>query len=186
MRKIFIDGGANNGNSIQLFLDKFPNSEEFEIHSFECNPKLVHILQKKYSKKSTIYPFAIYNIDSEKDFYTAEDVSSTLRADKISGGVDKNKFIKVKTLDLSKFIFDNFNKEDYIILKLDIEGAEYDVLPHLIETKAIEYIDELYGEYHHLKLKDITKEEHDKLISDLESLGLKMKNWCAIENIIEF
>ena len=186
MRKVFLDGGANVGNSIDLFLSKYPNSTEYEIFSFECNPKLLSILNKKYSKKATIVPFAIYNKEDTLDFYIGADVSSTLRSDKISGNVKKTNFVKVKTVDLSKYIFDNFQKEDYIILKLDIEGTEYDVLPHLIRTGAIHYIDELYGEYHHHKLNNVTEEEHNNLILELEKIGFKMKNWCAIENIIEF
>ena len=186
MRKVFLDAGANIGSSIDLFLNKYPNSNEYEIFSFECNPKLVNILNKKYSKKATIIPFAVYNREDTLDFYIGADVSSTLRSDKISGNVKKSNFVKVKTIDLSKYIFDNFKKEDYIILKLDIEGTEYDVLPHLIKTGAIDYINELYGEYHYLKLTTMTKEVHDNLILELEKKGFKMKNWCAIDNIIEF
>lgn len=186
MRKIFIDGGANNGNSITLFLNKFPNAKEYEIFSFECNPKLVRILKNKFSSKAKIISLAISNKDSFENFYIGEDVSSTLRSDKISGGISKEKYIKAECVDLSRFIFENFDKDDYIVLKLDIEGSEYDVIPHLIQTGAMKYINELYGEFHYHKLNNITKEHHDELVLDLENSGFKMKNWCAIDNIIEF
>ena len=34
MKKIFIDGGANDGRSIDLFRKKWPDAKEYEIHSF--------------------------------------------------------------------------------------------------------------------------------------------------------
>ena len=37
MRKVFIDGGANVGQSIEAFCNHYPNAEEFEIHSFEAS-----------------------------------------------------------------------------------------------------------------------------------------------------
>ena len=35
MRKIFIDGGANKGQSTRAFLKQWPKSKEFEIYMFE-------------------------------------------------------------------------------------------------------------------------------------------------------
>ena len=43
---------------------------------------------------------------------------------------------------LNKWIIENFNKEDFIHVKMDIEGGEYDVLPSMIEGGSIEYISE--------------------------------------------
>ena len=36
--KIFIDGGAFTGNSIDLFRKQWKDHNEYEIYSFECNP----------------------------------------------------------------------------------------------------------------------------------------------------
>ena len=43
-------------------------------------------------------------------------------------------------LRISEWIKENFSTEDYIILKLDVEGSEYEVIPDLLKTGAIEYI----------------------------------------------
>jgi len=37
MRKIFIDGGANRGQSTYAFLEQWPEAEEYEIFMFEPN-----------------------------------------------------------------------------------------------------------------------------------------------------
>ncbi len=37
---------------------------------------------------------------------------------------------------------------NYVILKLDVEGAEFDILPALIDGGELEYVDELHIEWH--------------------------------------
>jgi len=61
----------------------------------------------------------------------------------------KKELIKTKMLDLINEITLNYTPEDYVIVKMDIEGAEYDILPALLIRGAFPYIDELYVEFHH-------------------------------------
>ena len=80
----------------------------------------------------------------------------------------KNKVV-VKTIDLSKWITDNFSKDDYIILKIDIEGSEYKVMKRLFETKSIEYVNEIYLELHlenKVKIDTELRDDVNKLISE--------------------
>ena len=53
----------------------------------------------------------------------------------------------MKCINFSEFL-KQFNDDDYVILKLDVEGSEYDILDQLIETKLITKINELYVEFH--------------------------------------
>ena len=53
----------------------------------------------------------------------------------------------IDCVDLSKWIFENLSKDNYNVLKLDIEGAEYKVVDHLLKTGASEYIDEWLVEF---------------------------------------
>ena len=55
---------------------------------------------------------------------------------------------QVEAIDLSDFIKNNFSKEDFIILKLDIEGSEFDVLQKMITDETLEYIKKIYVEWH--------------------------------------
>lgn len=40
MNKIFIDCGANVGQSVHSFMREWNDWEEYQIHSFEANPSL--------------------------------------------------------------------------------------------------------------------------------------------------
>ena len=52
-------------------------------------------------------------------------------------------------LDLSDLLLRRFDEtEDFVVLKLDAEGAEYDLIPSLIATGATRLIDEAFIELH--------------------------------------
>jgi hypothetical protein len=50
--------------------------------------------------------------------------------------------------DLAYTLLTNVKPEDYCVVKIDIEGGEWDLVPHLDETGALELIDELFVEFH--------------------------------------
>lgn len=187
MRKIFIDGGANNGSSVRLFKDRYPGADQFEIHSFECHPGFRQYFTNKI-EGVTFYPKALSVSSGTANFYLGRTpLSSTLRTDKTSGNIQYSHPIQVETIDLAEFIKSTFNKEDQIVLKLDVEGAEYDILPHLLDHEIFDgWVDELFGEWHPHKLTEVTANMHDNLVERLAVKGFKMKDWAADLNRIEF
>lgn len=196
MKRIFIDGGANVGNSIEFFLNSYPNADEYVIYSFECNPNLFKELDS-FSDKANIYHKALGTRNEKLDFFVGGDLSSSLRGDKFTGKRKVNKLIhkvksvllgnkgwdriiKVDVIDLADFVKNNFSKDDFIVLKLDIEGGEYDLIPHLIKAGLFDgYIDRLYGEWHYNKLDEVSLDDHKKILNDLKTKGFTMKEWCA-------
>ena len=178
MKKIFIDLGANDGCSVDLFSRSFSDSQDYEIHSFECNPSMVEEYKSKFPDFK-IYDFAVSTFYGEASFLVGKKISSTLRSDKNTGMFNSKK-IKVNCIDISDFIIQNFNKDDYIILKMDIEGSEYDILPKMLEDGLFDgYINTLYGEWHLGKLKNISTQIHNNLVKKLQEKGFTMKLWCA-------
>lgn len=49
---------------------------------------------------------------------------------------------------MSRWIFDNLKEDDFVVMKMDIEGAEFVVIPSLIESGAACLIDEVFLECH--------------------------------------
>ncbi|QWD04657.1 FkbM family methyltransferase [Polynucleobacter paneuropaeus] len=58
-------------------------------------------------------------------------------------------------IDLSKFINDRVDENDILVVKMDIEGAEYDCLEQLISTLQIKKIKYLAVEWHSQYFKNI-------------------------------
>ncbi len=185
MKKIFIDCGANNGMSVDLFQKKFIDHYEYEIHCFECNPMFAESLKQR--PNITFHNKAVWIKNEELEFYIGpgNSLSSSLIKDKITGNLDKENPITVEAIDLAEWIKTNFSLEDYIILKLDVEGVEYDILPHLIETQTSQYINELYGEIHLPRRLKKPKGSDIELNNLLVNHNFILKNWCAEEDIVD-
>lgn len=171
MKKTFIDLGYNLGQSVDFFTKLIPDSNEYTIYAFE--PDSRNNSKFNYSLPINYYKQAAWIYDGTIKFYLGNSsFASTINPTKTTN-ISTNNYIEVDCIDLSNFIISNFDKQDYIILKVDIEGAEYELLEHLIKTKAIEYVDDLFVEFHLGKIKNINEEQHNKLISKLYSLGFK-------------
>ena len=154
MKKIFIDGGARIGESIEVLLDKRPDLSGCEVYMFECNPNHYETLNiiSKNNKKYNIFVSqnAIWTENTEKKFYISidrwGDLGCTLLPEKREK-LDLNNPITVNCINISEFL-NEFDDQDYIIMKLDIEGSEYEVLRHMLLDNSIEKINELYVEFH--------------------------------------
>lgn len=170
MRKIFIDAGGRTGKSICRFLKSPENDKTFEIYSFEP----VNHLSSHYKDKPDIIfsNKALWIYDGEIDFYISKTKGgwgSTILKEKISGKLDKNHPIKVPCFDFSKWVIDNFNINDYIILSMDIEGAEYKILQKMINDGSIKYIKKLCIEFHYDRI-GVKKEDHDAMVNNLKEI----------------
>ena len=190
MKKVFIDCGAHDGCSVRKFLDVKDDAEEYEIHSFEPNPNL-----EKYHPvaHAVFHKKAVWIEDGEMSFYNfsttggsslleEKNERNTLKVSKKP--IWREKFglpmeIKVDAIDLSSWIKNNYVKSDYIIVKMDIEGAEYEILKKMFLDDTIKYINELWIEWHFTN-----KEKYWNLGSTMTDLllqrGVEMMDWDAM------
>tara|TARA_R110002110_G_scaffold132910_2_gene314913 strand:+ start:1966 stop:2520 length:555 start_codon:yes stop_codon:yes gene_type:complete len=183
MRKVFIDCGANNGCSVRMFQGVYDKDETYEVFCFEPNPVFdewfgdlnVTLIKKAVWTKDQTLTF--YQIENRRD--GKESGASTLNETKARGHKNvKVHELKVEAIDFSTWIVDNFSPDDEIILKMDIEGSEYEVLSKMIDDETINYINKLYIEFHWQKI-GLDKEDHDHL---LEKLGdLEIEEWDAMQ-----
>ena len=180
MRKIFIDGGANVGQSITKFKDLYGETQDFEVFCFEAssNPHLLSRLNDSIEKNKnnfssiTLYNKALHTYDGEVIFYdSGRESSSTIRKKNPNG-----RKITIGCTDLSNWIISNFKKEDFIILKLDVEGSEYQIIEKMIKDGSIEYVNTIAGEIHGLKSGHTRQDSHD-LIESLERCGKRLYIW---------
>ena len=153
-RKIFIDGGAHHATSLKFFLNHYKDAESFETHSFEINSDFSHHFEKYVdNKKHFFYNQAIWVHDGHIEFYKMPKESSTIGPHSV-----RRPTAIASCINFSKWLKENFTQEDYIVLKLDIEGAEFSVLPQMFKDGSIEMIDKLYIEFHYKKRRNTNLE----------------------------
>lgn len=82
---------------------------------------------------------------------------------------------QVECVDFSEFLFNNIEKDSYVICKMDIEGSEFSVLNKLFETKTIYFIDELYIEWHSHLMKSKPNVNYFK--NKLKEFKIEIRDW---------
>ena len=185
MNNIFIDCGAHLGESVEFFLKKFDPASSFQIHSFECNPRSIEAFKRRHhaNHKVKLHEKAGWVNDGGIEFYLGLSDGCSVIKEKVTGNLDKENPIRVESISLSRFIKENFLPEDNIVLKIDIEGAEYAVLNDLCDTGAIKYVKSLFGEWHYHKI-GMSKVDHDRVIGRLSENNLRLRDWCAITGVL--
>jgi hypothetical protein len=82
--------------------------------------------------------------------------------------------VNVKCVDIARII-NSYKKTDNIIVKMDIEGAEYELIQHFIVKDAIKLIDYLAVEFYNF-VSPFNRPE-DVLYSLIKLFGVKFLSW---------
>jgi FkbM family methyltransferase len=166
MRKIFLDVGANKGQNTDNFRKTY--GDDYEIFAFEPDERVFGMIQEKFDDdpKVTLFHAGASNIDGKKTLYLGSiSAANSFRKDKTT--FKSSETAQIKVINLSKWIQDNFTKDDEIILYLDIEGEEYAVLQEIIDDDILDWFDEMYVEFHEKKLEDLDIKVHDRIMQTL-------------------
>ncbi|KJK75408.1 hypothetical protein H634G_09426 [Metarhizium anisopliae BRIP 53293] len=195
-RYIFVDLGANIGDSLDAFLRKedakfqykFPRPDwaryeeagkfasiaqvpkrmlahfpfcEIDIYLFEgnpaFNPALVEAKQRHRSRgvNVNIFPSTVVDVrDGTRMFYldTINDEhdywGSSIYANHPDAVDSGSNGTELTAINISRWLLMNTLPHDFVVVKMDIEGSEYDVIPHMAEMRAWTVIDHLLVEWH--------------------------------------
>jgi len=137
-RPYIIDCGANLGMSVIYFKTIYPDAE---IVAFEADPYIFSFLEKNVKS----YQFLDVNVINKAVWNNSDDTLSFLREGGAGGRIQEKSngfsFVDVRTIRLKGFL----NKKiDF--LKIDIEGAEYNVIKDCADE--LKNVQNLFIEYH--------------------------------------
>ena len=169
-KKILIDCGSNYGQGFRELSRILSIDNDWKIIMFEPNKECYDFLCNKYKKDNIdINNCAVWNADTTMTLVIPDSrlnnysQGSTFLGDifsnHLSHGYEYDNQYEIDTIDLANVL--NEYKDYQIYLKLDIEGAEYDVLEHLIKLDLIKYIQKIFVEFHNRFVKNELREEYD-------------------------
>ncbi len=170
MRNILIDCGYHKGESIERFKHLDILVQPWEIYAFEPNPDLFNQLD---DKNVHLIDSAVWIEDGQIDFYIAEDsAGSSLIKHKSTAKLSETP-IKVPCIDFATWLTELCKLGDYVIVNMNIEGAEYQVLPDLLKKGCMNLIDALYIEFHNIKVGVLPTVDQE-LIESIKSQGVQV------------
>ena len=178
MNRYFIDCGAHCGESILAAKQRF--GDDIITISFEPIPGLAKQLQEIHKDNPTvnIQNSAVWINNEVKTFHLSEEYTDGSSLLDSLNNLRKEHSIKIPCFDLSTWILETFDENDYLILKLDIEGAEYKVLSKMIKDGSIGLINEFWGEWHDMKISDSeTLEISKEVYKYLKDKNIEFKEW---------
>jgi FkbM family methyltransferase len=184
-RKVIIDCGAFNGCSILKFNQIINDFANHDVFCFEILPKYHQNLCNMQSIMNNVSYInkGVWIKNDTLPFFlsTITDDGNSLLETKTSNNIDKQNPINVEVIDFSEWLLKNFNINDEIILKMDIEGAEYAVLEKMIRDESIKLISKLYIEWHYEKISNISEKTHHALITMLQKNNIQIHDWDSLE-----
>jgi len=190
---IFIDLGAADGNTFRAFMDgtygplsNCPSGGKWEATLVEANPRFDAPLKKtegtypgKVQAKSS---HAAYMCEAQTTFYldTQSHANNYWGSSMSENHVDTKRSgltkVTVPTVNIIKLLTETTIPGDYVILKMDIEGAEWDILPCLAQAQAASLVDRLLVEVHPKEWGNAgtTQGDMDVAMATLRSKGVEI------------
>jgi len=160
---LIIDCGSNIGMSILYFKTRHSSAR---IIGFEPNRKIYNILLKNLHENEltdvVVNNLALAGHNGHIEFFESD--TETLDNSIVTD--ENKKKVRVECVKLSEYIHEKVN-----LLKMDVEGAEEDVIEDLINTKKIRLVDKIFMEYHLLPDRRLGLEG---MIKSLKKHGFKV------------
>jgi FkbM family methyltransferase len=196
--KKFFDCGTHMFQGFRSFSEMYNIDSKWKCYCFEANP-ITYIQSLKILK-------GLLNEGYQIDHFNSA-VSDNNLPVKINCALDGNEFTNqgsnilesppdkdsvyggsfnyktedyhVKGIDFSKFLKSNVTENDFVVIKMDIEGSEFSVIDSLIATGSFKLINELYVEFHERFFSDVNhytdkKNYYKKFFEDN---GVTIKEW---------
>lgn len=167
----FIDCGTHFFEGLSHFHNVYNFDTSWIIHSFEANPitfrKAANIIPTKIKATVNLMNTAVYTkneyvvvhcdtFDGMGCGQGSNILTNPPDRDKVFHNQFKYNEYKVKAIDFVEFL-NNLIDVERLIIKMDIEGSEFDVLQHMLNKTLIHPIEHMYVEFHDRFFDDMEK-----------------------------
>ncbi|KAK1312358.1 hypothetical protein QJS10_CPA07g01219 [Acorus calamus] len=196
-RYVYVDVGSRSyGSSIvSWFKKQYPkNNRTFEIYAIEADPAF-HA-EYKTKKGVTLLPYAAwvrnetlqFEINGDPDKKHDEKGGRGMGRIRPSESSSDSTAAAIPGFDFAEWLRSTVSETDYVVMKMDVEGTEFDLIPRLFETGAICLIDELFLECHYNRWQRCCPGERSskyekmywqclELFSSLRESGILVHQW---------
>jgi FkbM family methyltransferase len=194
--KYFIDCGGHHGEGLKSFIEMYNIDETWKVFSFEPNKDSFDILKDfKYNRCNIEFINVGIWISNSKLTFNVETTSPSYGSKEDGAGstfVDlKNWNVKhpgnmgvgdyISSYEVDVINFSDFLKSlkdvEFLLVKMDVEGSEYDILRNIINDDSISVINDLYVEFHDWAMSSESSLTTNNLITIISDKGINIKRW---------
>ena len=156
-----------------------------DFYAFEPNTELHASIRRQVAESGhrhvSVSDRAVWTYDGAVELFLGHHESSTLLPGKwvppvYDQQIDYKHPVLVPCLDFSAWLKQMFLPGDNVIVKMDIEGAEYPVLRKMIADDTLALVSVLHIEWHHDRFAWMTRAEHDDLYTAV-SAQVEVLEW---------
>jgi len=166
MAKIFLDIGAHVGESAAAALDERHKFDK--IHCFE--PAKASYNKIKKDARIVIHKFGLFNKTCILPLYGAGSVGASVFKDKPIANRKNYLDERCNFIKASDWFSENVSANDYVVAKVNTEGAEIEILNDLLDTGEYDKINHLMISFDVSKIKGKEYLESE-LLSRLKKTG---------------
>jgi len=179
-KPLIIDCGANIGMAVLYFKRLFPDSK---IIAFEANPYAFKLLDKtiQFNKinKVELHHVALYDKETEVSFFIGDNIGTLVGSIRKERGGSSE--LQIQAQKLSDYLKDIGSVD---LIKMDVEGAEINIVHDLIESSCINKVKEYIIEYHHNMNED--KSRLSSFLQKFELSGFNYNIKATFSNLNSF
>lgn len=185
LNNVFIDCGTNKGQGFRLVAKKFGINSNWVVELFEPNPlcdTTDHVVsyailhQKAVWDKNGFVPFSLMLENDEGSSVNCL-MDSGICKDPDNTAYRHHKYvIQVECIDISS-ILNQYNDDDFIVVKIDVEGAEFAIVRKMLKDGSIKKINHLLIEWHTIYLSSETGGKEAELKRQIRETGVNLHDW---------
>lgn len=175
--KLFLDLGAHEGQSLIAFSNwKGDSAREYDIYSFEAN---IEALPNLWNTRSKLIACGL-KINIIPCLVGCSGMLASFDGWQLSefGKDQYDKRRQCPVFDISFWLSSIIEKYSEIVVKMDIEGAEYFLIPQMASFGVLDKINELFVEIHGPK-RGFSRADTQRLINLVYSYGVTPCVWEA-------
>jgi FkbM family methyltransferase len=185
MNKHFIDAGANIGQTLD-WLARTPRFDGWKVWCIEPSIRHLAALASRANEYAERYeiaicPFGLGARSGWGEFFPKSDpLGDSFDVDSWTDHEQHNLALWCRifcgVVGIADFLRQIPDPEE-LVLKLDVEGAEYDILPALLESPELRKVTEILVEFHNVGR--CVEMDSEQLIRAFDARGIAIDMWSC-------